>query len=347
MYILLIGLVAIVLFIYYRFKYSKKIQVSITSKVSPVDSNFNWKSQQPLKIRPFIGKTNFNPSIGLKNITSTPEDWLLIENTYLKNIKVRKSSIENNQSKVLYIHEDIKAKLALAEFFQIVCQFLLSRYPKYFKLKNGIIHNLITNESFSINESNSIEILKILGSNIEEDFLIMFKEDEDSEYRVKSSFTGFPAGFDPSINYNKTISYIHKPVPQYNKLKFSMNKFFNNIKSQNLWVRFNWSIQTHSNLFTFNNHGRPGETMKKLNRKDIDFANGCFLRNERQCFIRLPKSNALVMTIRTYLTSMENIKNEEKIGNELIFAIDNLPDDLAYYKKRHEWGDALKEYLND
>jgi len=44
------------------------------------------------------------------------------------------------------------------------------------------------------------------------------------------------------------------------------------------------------------------------------------------------------------LTLLKTIK-QEGLGKELSRAIDGLPDDLAFYKKRNSWGEAVKEYL--
>ena len=55
---------------------------SVINNIPPVASNFKWEAQQPLPIRPFVNKKNFNPSMAIKNISDTPQDWLLIENTY-------------------------------------------------------------------------------------------------------------------------------------------------------------------------------------------------------------------------------------------------------------------------
>ena len=87
-------------------------------------------------------------------------------------------------------------------------------------------------------------MVEILGRNIEEDFLILIKNNphnKQEEYIMRASLNGFPAGFDPRVNFNQPISFIHQPVPQYkSRLQFSMTKFFNNLQPDKLWVRHNW-----------------------------------------------------------------------------------------------------------
>ncbi|EMG50617.1 hypothetical protein SBY92_001406 [Candida maltosa Xu316] len=325
---------------------------SVINNIKSVAPDFNWKVQEPLPIRPFVNKKNFNPSMGVKNIGSTPEDWLLIENTYLTNINLRVKTFEAVPEQTSFVNNNPMTESALREFYDILTIFLVQRYPMIFKRSwGGEITNMVTNETFpsKSDKLSNTQIMKLISSNIEEDFLIMHKDnpdDQSEEYILRASLNSFPAGFDPRVNFNQPVSFIHKPVPQYkSRLQFTMGKFFNNLKSKDMWVRHNWSIQTHSSMYNAgSNHGREGEKIQALKMEDIDFENGCFLRCERQVFIRLPKSHAILMTIRTYLTPIDKIK-EEGNAMELIRGIDSLPDDLAFYKRRDAWGEAVKEYL--
>ncbi|KAI5963285.1 uncharacterized protein KGF55_003077 [Candida pseudojiufengensis] len=328
----------------------------ILQNITAIDSKFQWQNQTPLKIRPFVGKTNFNPSMGIKKISHIPNEWLLIEDTYLKCTSLKQQSLNSNPNQTMYICNDPSSINALKEFYDLVFEFYIKRYPQYFIYNKSLneVTNAINGFKFKLNTKHLTpkQMLINLGSNMEEDFILMLKPQDsknksEEEYILKSTIVGFPAGFDASELFNKPISFIHNPVPQYTqRLKPSMNKFFNNLSKKDLWIRFNWSIQTHSNYFTLSNHGRIGDKPpEKLKRNEIDFKNGCFLRCERQILFRLPKSNAIIMTTRTYLTSLFQIK-KEGLSKDLIFGIRSLPDDLAFYKKRHVWDDAVIEYLS-
>ncbi|RLV96338.1 hypothetical protein JA1_000329 [Spathaspora sp. JA1] len=320
--------------------------------IPSVAPDFQWQTAKPLPIRPFVNKRNFNPSIGVKNISAQAEDWLLVEDTYLSNINIRRKAVEANPDKTMLIPKDKITVDALREFYNHVTSFMNARYPQLFVSDwKGTLHNRITNEDVPC-KGNSLsprEMVISLATTIEEDFLILMKnnpENSEEEYILRAAVNAFPAGFDPSQSYNNPISTIHGPVPQYaSRLQFSMHKFFNNLKKGDVWVRHNWGIQTHSERFNLaSNHGRPGQDIQKVTYDEIDFEQGCFLRVERQCFVRLPKSGAIAMTVRTYLTPMAMIKKEGN-GKELCRAIDGLPEDLAYYKKRDAWGEAVKQYL--
>lgn len=327
-------------------------KVSIDS-IKSIGSDFNWKECKPLQMYPFVGKKNFNPSMGVKNISDRREDLFLIENTYLDCINLRKDNLENYEEKLIHCNESKEASRAVCEFYDMTVNFMCQRYPHYFTLSKdeSFVKNLITGEELPSTSQGQKprHLMKLLALNTEEDILIMLKDDpsdEDQEYILRASLTGLPAGFDPSHNYDEPISHIHKPVPQYkDRLLSPMHRFFNKLKPTDLWQRGNWSIQTNNEFFKLeNHHGRSGDIVKELTSDDIDFDNGCFLRCERQLLTRLPSSKAVVMIVRTYLTPIKQIK-EEGFGLELARGIESLPDDLAFYKRRGMWGSAVKKYL--
>ncbi|CUM63005.1 uncharacterized protein PRCAT00000566001 [Priceomyces carsonii] len=335
----------------------KKGDKKITSDKGPqpviaaIGDDFNWKETSPRPIRPFVNKKNFNVSMGISNLAKTPEDWLLIENTYVEQTKARKEYTTKFPGNTTHVYDNEISKLALCEFYEKVVEYLLQRYPQYFQSENGLVTNLINGEEFPLKPYDIAPrtLLKYLAANIEEDFLILIKDNpsnEEEEYILRASVTGFPAGFDPSKHFNKPISFIHGPVPQYeSRLKLSMTRFFNRLEPKDLWVRHNWSIQTHASRFSLHeNHAYEGQKIEALAMSDIDFENGCFLRVERQIFTRLPKLRANIMTVRTFLTPISQVK-EEGLAEELTRAIDSLPDEIAFYKKRDAWGEAVKQYL--
>ncbi|CCE81860.1 Piso0_002537 [Millerozyma farinosa CBS 7064] len=332
----------------YRYQRSKSKLNAIKLKAS---ETLVWDREKPRKLRPFVGKRSFNPSMGIKNISSTPEEWFLIEDTYQKVTGLKKELVEVNEDHTVLAYDNKATYHAVHEFYSTVVHHLCSKYPQYFsrsgdKIKNHINGELLFRDCAAID---SITLLKNLASNIEEDFFILLKDhphDEKEEYIFRAGVSGFPSGFDPAKNYNKPISYIHGPVPQYeDRLKLSMSRFFNRLTEKDLWVRHNWTIQIGDKWFVLDsNHAYEGEEVEKLEFEDVDFSK-TFLRAERQVLTRLPQSRANVMTVRTYLTPIQNVKDEGLAG-DLIYAIQNLPNDLAAYKRREAWGDALIKFLS-
>lgn len=332
---------------------SKSLQNGISLKVKAVDEKFDWTQCTPLQLYPFLGKRNFNPSMGVKNLSNNLEELFLIENTYRDTLDLRKKNLEDYEEKLIHCNDEERYVSSVRELYDIILSFMCQRYPQYFKMdpKRQVVFNTITNDTLPIDTTDlsGRDLMKLIALNIEEDVLIMLKDDptnEGDEYILRASLTGLPAGFDPSHNFDQPISHIHKVVPQYEgRLRSPMHRFFNKIKSTDLWQRANWSIQTNNVFFKLeDHHGREGDVLKELKTEDIDFDMSCFLRCERQLLTRLPKSHAVLMLVRTYLTPVKNIK-VEGFGEDLARAIESLPEDLAFYKRRAIWGKAVTEYL--
>lgn len=347
-YVLALLIVGVIAFLHLR---KSAGPIPVISKVKPVGDDFEWEKAEPVKVRPFVGKKDFRPNMGIRNLCQTPEEWLLIENTYDRVTDKKEEITTKDSQKTISIHDSPRSNLAAREYYDLVTNFMVMRYPQYFIRKGNQIYNKIKDVYIpgSLKGVDPRELYMIIARTIEEDVVVFLKDDpkdKEQEYTLRSSITGFPAGFDPSKNVNKVISEIHEVVPQYKeRLKLSMGRFFNRLEPTDLWVRYNWSIQTHDQHFSLDlNHGRAGEKVKQLTIDEIDFDNKCFLRCERQVLTRLPKLRANIMTVRTYLTPIKKVK-EEGLAEDLCHAIDALPEDLSHYKKRPAWGEAVKEYL--
>lgn len=334
-------------------KTPKKAETWVPPPIKPVDANFKLSEAKPIEWLPFVGKTNFKPSMGVKNISAKREELILVESTHLEGTNFRKEKIESHGKYTVFSNKNARTTAAVYEFYQTVLDFLHDRYPMLFDIdkEKNIFVNKISNEvlSYSPEGIDPEEVMRMLGGTIEEDVILMLKDNptnKDEEYVVRASITGTPAGFDPSHNFDKPVSFIHKPVPQYkDKLRSPMERFFNKLEPKDLWVRGNWLIQTNNILFKLeDHHGREGDVLRPLRMDEIDFENSCFVRSERQVLTRLPKSRAVIMLVRTYLTPVKDVK-ARGLGETLAHAIESLPDDLAFYKRREVWGDAVKEYL--
>ena len=73
------------------------------------------------------------------------------------------------------------------------------------------------------------------------------------------------------------------------------------------------------------------------------------LRTERQTLRRLPRTGAIVFTIRTYLTPVEHFKDEPGVVSRLIGALKGWGDDIGEYKGKESggWWDVLMEFLDE
>jgi len=66
------------------------------------------------------------------------------------------------------------------------------------------------------------------------------------------------------------------------------------------------------------------------------------LRHERQTLRRLPKTRAILFTVRTYITPITDLQGEPESVRELLGAIRAMPPEIAKYKARQVWGSVVE-----
>lgn len=130
-----------------------------------------------------------------------------------------------------------------------------------------------------------------------------------------------------------------------------MNRFFNRLLPGQFVTRLNYSMQTHNKFYVDDankGHNLPeGFVQEPLKYEDLDFENQVHYRSERQVLTKLPKSGAMVFTIRTYLLPLAEVKKKVEVCDRLIGAINGFPKDISQYKRADEWGPAVIQYLSE
>lgn len=338
-------------------------QIQDPYRVKPVSPDFKWNDVDTSLSYPFKNG-EYKLTMGIKRLDV--QDWLLVEPSYKKIVDTKYKIVTNNHPDYPE-DEDLLAKTmfvtpecvpAIKEFYNIAVKYMCDKYPMCFEKVGDVVHNKILNEYIPAKADDTSDPQKCLLNltrTIEEDVVILLKgkgtSPPEDEYYFKGGVFAFAAGFNPQTKINTPLSSIHKPVPGYeSKLKVSMNRFFNRLGVGQFVTRSNFSIQTH-NLYYVDDrnkgHNRPAdEVVVPLEEKELDFDNQVFYRSERQTLSRLPESQAVVFTIRTYLQPLSELKaHGEEVSHRLVGAINGLPEDIFLYKNAREWSDAIKSYL--
>jgi hypothetical protein len=74
--------------------------------------------------------------------------------------------------------------------------------------------------------------------------------------------------------------------------------------------------------------------------------NEIHFRSERQTLRRLPKSGALLFTVRTYFEPVTKIAEEPHVPGRLAEAIREWSDQIKYYKGAEHWDHLLLPFLD-
>lgn len=335
--------------------------------IQPVPKNFDWATLEPVKHYPFK-KAKYQLNMGIKDLD--PQDYLVVDPTYKFKLELKYKIVTSNHPDyppdkdladctVFYLPE---AQEAIREYYDFVIEYFCAKFPKYFVKTGNQVHNKIIDKfvpAKSDPAADAQQYLIHLVNIMEEDFIILLKdpsrknEIDGTEYYFKAGIFAFAAGFNPRDRFDTPLSFVHHPIPGYEtKLKASMNRFFDRIQPFQFVTRANFSVQTHNKLYVDDSnkgHNLADDVEQKpIAYEDLDFEKGVYYRSERQTLTKLPKSGAIVFTIRTYLTPMAEIKKEPlDIRERFAGAIQLFPDDIANYKRSKEWGPAVVQYIEE
>lgn len=146
------------------------------------------------------------------------------------------------------------------------------------------------------------------------------------------------------------LSEIHTSgdVPQYReKLEKGMMNFFRRLRPEDPVLRNNYFIQVDDNLAWSDSIGPEDSEGVSWNTAQKDKAiEHHFFRSERQSLRRLPRSGAVVFTIRTYFEPITEVVKEPYVPGRLASAIRSWGEDVSRYKGKEKYEGVLLEYLD-
>src|ERR1700744_1752568 len=159
------------------------------------------------------------------------------------------------------------------------------------------------------------------GRLAQEDFCVLVREDA---WRLRAASVCFPSRWDLAQKIGTTLDEIHSPVPGYDdELSAPTNSFFDRLRPERSYWRLTWTLLDHPDLF------QPQRARVAPSGELADW----FFRVERQTLRQLPRTNAIVFTIRTYVTSAASLRaHDEQFVPALLRGLDTAPADVQDYK---------------
>lgn len=231
------------------------------------------------------------------------------------------------------------------------CAYLPERYPTMFQQTPTGITNLATAETFNITQRPLPEDpMQTAARLIQDDLAIMIERPPEGEYYLLAGAILLAGFWRLEDKYGMRLSEIHTSgdVPQFqSKLEKGMMNFFRRLKPDEPVVRNNYFIQVDDCLPWSRSIGSEDSNEVSWNTAEKDKAiENHYFRSERQSLRRLPRSGAVVFTIRTYFEPVTKIVNEDYIPGRLASAVRSWGDDVSRYKGKEKYGGVLLEYLD-
>ncbi|CAF2368573.1 unnamed protein product [Rotaria sp. Silwood2] len=260
-------------------------------------------------------------------------EWIQIDSNYRQYIHLKQELLNSTRRNDLFIYKD-ETYDASIEVLKMLIEYLPYHYPNMFQRNHSKtkIINLITQQTFDLTDSDHIHPLEIAALLIQEDLVIMQRHPNKEIYHANALAVCFPSGWLPKSKFGLPLASIHVPhVPFFQeKLRTSMDRYFLKLKEDSPVQRLNWTLQIGNNLCETQIEYNSNELITKDNAGQL-----MYLRVERQTLRRLPKSDTILFTIKTYTTKIEDVcRNDPAMAKKLAGAVRNWPPEMIKYKVR-------------
>ncbi len=227
------------------------------------------------------------PGISPLNI----EDWLIVDDAYAAQLSLRCRLLSETPDLVSALSEE--ALPAAIEVLELALGQLASRSdfqvkPQEVRCPDGRV--VVVDRK---------QPLRTLGRIIQEDICLMQKVGD--EHVLTGAVLCFPASWTLSEKFMRPLIGIHVPVAEYDtNIAKRVQRLFDGVRAERPLWRKNALWYDDPSLFT----PRPEDAP----RDPVPATSGAYLRSEKQCILRLPKSDAVVFSIHTFMVRRELVR---------------------------------------
>jgi hypothetical protein len=154
---------------------------------------------------------------------------------------------------------------------------------------------------------------------------------------LRAACVCFPSRWDLASKINTTLDDIHGPVPFYEEeLARPTNAFFDRLTPEKSYWRLNWTLLDSPVLHQPTSaRVAPGGELSQW-----------YFRVERQTLRQLPRSRAIVFTIRTYVDAASSLRDRDpEFVPALLHSLDTAPARVKNYKGWNGVAERLRASL--
>lgn len=230
---------------------------------------------------------------------------------------------------------------------------LLARdYPERFELSRDgdrcrwLNRPLELERSFVLYDEDSLgaEPFEWIMRQLQEDVEVL--DQRGDELFLDAGILTFGADWSLDFDLGMEFLQIHGPVPRVHELGVipRAHKFLLRLQAGRSYRRTNWTMTVDRRLDTTTEvYPEWGPDRTALTYEQI--GERLHLRVEVQHFVRLPRSNAVIFPIHTYLASLDELATVPAWSARLERVLADLPQDLVDYKGLTRYRDMAVQWL--
>lgn len=238
------------------------------------------------------------------------------------------------------------------ETIEILLSNMARYYPEHFTLTTDgdcwVWTNrlLETETAFTLGDPATLPLspLDWIGRQVQEDLCVMNGNDPGSP--LVAGHLCFASGWCLDDKMGRSFLAIHAPVPLFaEKIGRPADLMMQRVKTGHPTARVNWTIHPSDRL-------NCAPVMKKryaFEHEGITPQNAgerYYLRSEWQTFVRYPRTNAVLFTIRTRVTPLAVALADPDDARRLATLLHTMPPAMLEYKSLSRHADMLLAYLD-
>lgn len=220
-----------------------------------------------------------------------PDDWLIRDDAFAGQMAERDRLLRERRADVVAMDEG--ARPAAEELLDLVLERSFSPADAVTRA-DGVVVPIDRGDP-----------LGTLGRLVQEDLCLMEKRGDEGEHVLTGAVLCFPASWNLDEKFMRPLVGIHEPVEDYDAgIAARVQRLFDGIQvGRPLW-RFNALWYDDPDLF------QPRRADQRREKPDATGAE--YLRSERQCLLRLPRTRAVVFSIHTYVLARADVPGSQR-----------------------------------
>lgn len=239
------------------------------------------------------------------------------------------------------------------DLLELLMESMSRHYPEHFTLERAgdawhwINRPLGIDQRFTFGDTSTLphKPMEYITRQAQGDFCLLDQRDDNlwMDAGIVTTQADWSLDFDLGMNF---IEW-HAPVPLAHDLGIFDRalKFMLNLQLGRPVRRFNWTMTVNPRLDTSpENYHRWGTDRTTVTPENV--GDKVHLRVELQALWRLPRSNAIVFSIRCYLIKMREVVEVPKWGRRLHRVLRDLPAELADYKGLTRYRQMTVDWLS-
>lgn len=214
------------------------------------------------------------------------EEWLLVDEAFAPQMARKEQLLDLRREEVISL--DDSAQDAAGELLDLVLATAFRDQKGYRRILRPDGARVTLDRG---------DALGTLGRLVQEDFCILHKSGD--AHHLTGAVLCFPASWTLSEKFMQPLTGIHAPVEGYDDtMGRRVQRLFDGVRpGRPLW-RFNALWYPDSELHQPRSMTAP--------RAPCDPRTARYLRSERQCIVRLPRTGAVVFSIHTYVLARKD-----------------------------------------